>query len=200
MTKFSYGKFSFSDRWIRLLGLNFSYFFSFSCGWDTNSRSEVVTVWKRIQFCIFSFSCSTLRTNFSYGKFSFSDRWIRLLGLNFSYFFSFSCGWDTNSPSEVVTVWKRIQFCIFSFPCSTLMTKFSYGKFSFSDRWIRLLGLNFSYFSVSRAVETQILQLKLWQFERELNSASSPFLVLLWWRSFHTENFNFLTGVFVCWD
>ena len=158
-----------------------------------------MTVWKRIQFCIFSFSCSTLRTNFSYGKFSFSDRWIRLLGLNFSYFFSFSCGWDTNSRSEVLTVWKRIQFCIFSFSCSTLMTKFSYGKFSFSDRWIRLLGLNFSYFSVSRAVETNSRS-EVVTVKRKLNSASSPFLVLLSGQIFHTENFHFLIGEFVCWD
>ena len=40
--------------------------------------------------------------------------------MKFSLFFSFLCGWDTNSPSELVTVWKRIQFCISSFSSSTL--------------------------------------------------------------------------------
>ena len=45
--------------------IQFSLFFSFLCSWDPNSRSQFVTVWKRIQFCISSFSSSTLSTNFS---------------------------------------------------------------------------------------------------------------------------------------
>ena len=35
--------------------MKFSIFFSFFCSWDTNSRSQFVTVWKRIQICISSF-------------------------------------------------------------------------------------------------------------------------------------------------
>ena len=55
-----------SSAWIQ-----FSLFFSFFYGWDPNSRSEFVTVWKRIQFCISSFSSSTMRTSFSTETFSF---------------------------------------------------------------------------------------------------------------------------------
>ena len=49
--------------------IKFCLFFSFFRRSDPNSASEFVTVWKRIQFCVSSFFCSTLRTNFSYGKF-----------------------------------------------------------------------------------------------------------------------------------
>ena len=45
--------------------IQFSLFFSFFCGSDRNSRSEFATVWNIIQFCISSFSSSTLSTNFS---------------------------------------------------------------------------------------------------------------------------------------
>ena len=52
--------------------MKFSLFFNlwqflvrFSINSISNSRSEFVTVWKRIQFCTPSFSCSTLRRNFS---------------------------------------------------------------------------------------------------------------------------------------
>ena len=44
--------------------------------------------------------------------------------MKFSLFFSFLSGWDTNSPWEWVTVWKRIQFCISSFSSSTLSRNF----------------------------------------------------------------------------
>ena len=42
----------------------------------------------------------------------------------FPLFFSLLCGWETNSPSELVTVWKRIQFCISSFSSSTVSRNF----------------------------------------------------------------------------
>ena len=44
--------------------MKFSLFFTFLCRWDTNSRSEFQTVWKKIQFCISSFSSPTRSTNF----------------------------------------------------------------------------------------------------------------------------------------
>ena len=95
--------------------------------------------------------------------------------MKFSLFFSFLCGWDPNSRSQFVTVWKRIQFCMCSFSSSTLSTNFSLEKFSFSERWIRLHEWNFPYFSVSSAGETQIFDLNFWQLEREFNSAISSF-------------------------
>ena len=118
--------------------------------------------------------------------------------MKFSLFFSFFCLSNPNSPSEFVRDWKRIEFCISSFPSSTLRTNFSSGKFSFYQRAIHLQKLNFLHFSVSCAIETQILYLNLWQFEKELNSASSPSLPLLWGRSFDKKNFNFMRGQFVC--
>ena len=105
--------------------------------------------------------------------------------MKFSIFFSFFCRWDPNSRSQFVTVWKRIQLCICSFPSSTLSTNFSLEKFAFSERWIRLQEWNFPHFSVTCAVETQILDLNLWQFEREFNSACVPFLLLLSARILH---------------
>ena len=108
------------------------------------------------------------------------------------------CGWDRNSPSKFVTLWKRIKFCISSFSSSPLMTSFALEKFSFCESWIPLHELNFPYFSVSYAIQTQILHLDLWHFERQLNSASSPFLLLLWQWTFQTKNFNFMKGEFVC--
>ena len=45
--------------------MNFFLFFSFFCHSDLNSPSELVTVWKRIQFNICSISSSTLKMNFS---------------------------------------------------------------------------------------------------------------------------------------
>ena len=107
------------------------------------------------------------------------------------------CSWDPNSPSQFVTVRKRNQFCISSFSSSTLSTNFSQEKFSFSQSWIRLHEWNFPYFSLSCAVETQILDLNYWQFEREFNSASPPLLLLLTARIFHTRNFNFVKDEFV---
>ena len=114
----------------------------------------------------------------------------------FSLFFSVLCGWDTNSRSELLTVWKRIQLCISSFASSTNGTNFSYDKFWFCEKWIRLHEGNFPYFSVSCAVETQILDLNLWQFEREFNSASPHFLLLLSARIFHKKSFYFLKAEF----
>ena len=77
--------------------------------------------------------------------------------MKFSLFFSFLCSSDQNSRFQFVPVWKRIPFCISSFPFSTLTTKFLQEKFSFPQSWIRQHQLNFPYFSVSCAVETQIL-------------------------------------------
>ena len=118
--------------------------------------------------------------------------------MKFSSFFSYLCGWDTNSRSQFVTVWKRIQFCMCSFSSSTLSTNSSLEKFSFSERWIRVHEWNFPYFSVSSAGESQILDLNLWYFQREFNSAVPPFLLLLSARIFHKKNFNFLKDEFVC--
>ena len=49
-----------SSAWIK-----FSFFFSFFCRSNPNSGSQFLTVSKKIQFCISSFFCSTLRMNFS---------------------------------------------------------------------------------------------------------------------------------------
>ena len=118
--------------------------------------------------------------------------------MKFSSFFSYLCGWDTNSRSQFVTVWKRIQFCMCSFSSSSLSTNSSLEKFSFSERWIRVHEWNFPYFSVSSAGESQILDLNLWYFQREFNSAVPPFLLLLSARIFHKKNFNFVKDEFVC--
>ena len=48
-----------SSAWMKI-----SLFFSFFCHSDLNSRSEFLTVRKRIQFCICSFFSSTLKMNF----------------------------------------------------------------------------------------------------------------------------------------
>ena len=92
----------------------------------------------------------------------------------------------------------RIQFYISSFPSSTFTTNFIQEKFSFSQSWIRLHEWNFPYFSVTCAVETQILDLNFWQFEREFNSASPRFPHLLWRRIFYKRKFHFLQAQFVC--
>ena len=57
--------------------------------------------------------------------------------------------------------------------------------------------MNFPYFSVSSAVETQIFDLNWWQFQRELNSASAPCLLLFSGRTFDKKNFHFLKAEFV---
>ena len=55
----------------------------------------------------------------------------------------------------------------------------------------------FSYFSVSSAVQNQILDLNSWQFKREINSPYHTFLLLLSRRIFQKKNFNFVKGEFV---
>ena len=117
--------------------------------------------------------------------------------MKFSLFSSYLCSWDTNSRSQFVTVWKRIQFCISNLSSSTLRKNFSLEKFSLSQSWIRLHQLNFPYFSVSPAVQTEILDLNLWQSQREFNSASSPSLLPFWGRTFYKKNFHFLKAQFV---
>ena len=117
--------------------------------------------------------------------------------MKFSLFLSFLCSWDPNSQSQFLTVWKRIQFYISSFPSSTLTTNFLQEKFSFSQSWTRLHEWNFPYFSVTCAVETPILDLNLLQFEREFNSTSPPFLLLLSRRIFCKKNLHFRKAEFV---
>ena len=56
--------------------MKFSLFFSFFCSWDTNSRSQFLTAWKRIQFCISSFLlllwwCIFFKKNFNFLKAEF---------------------------------------------------------------------------------------------------------------------------------
>ena len=115
-----------------------------------------------------------------------------------SLFFSYLCGSHKNSRSEFVTVGKRIQFCISSFPSSTLRTNFSKEKFLFCETWLRPHEPNFPYFSFSATVQTQIVDRNLWQFERKFNSASPRFLLLLSARIFHKKNFNYVKAEFDC--
>ena len=133
-----------------------------------------------------------IRKVFIFSKLNSSAR------MKFSIFFTFLCGWDPNSQSQFVTVWKRTQFYISSFPSSTFTTNLLQEKFSFSQSSIRLHEWNFPYFSVSSAGDTQILDLNLWEYEREFNSASARFLLLLSARIFHKKNFHFLKDEFVC--
>ena len=70
-------------------------------------------------------------------------------------------------------------------------------KIFICERCIRLHQWNFPYFSVCCAIKTQILHLNLWQFERELNSASATCLLLPWGRIFDKKNFNSVKPKFV---
>ena len=127
-TNFLKEKFSFSQSWIRQHQFNFPYFH--------------FLVRLRHKFSIWI--CDSLKENsilhpllfFFYPQHEFFIGKILILWkLNssaptqFSLFFSILCGWDTNSRSELLTVWKRIQFCISSFASSTKGTNFSYDKF-----------------------------------------------------------------------
>ena len=120
--------------------------------------------------------------------------------MKFCLFFSLFSDSNPNFPSEFVTVWRRIKFCISlrikfcicSLFSSTLRTNFWKEKFSFSQSWIRLYEFNFPYFSVSFAVVTQILHLNLSEFEREFNSAFTPILSLRWGGIFNRKNFHFV--------
>ena len=57
--------------------------------------------------------------------------------------------------------------------------------------------INFSFFSVSSAVQTPTIHLNLWQFQREFNSASPAFLLIPSARIFHKKNFHFVKAKFV---
>ena len=118
--------------------------------------------------------------------------------MNFPYF-SVSSAFQAQILDLNLWQFER-EFNSASLLCLLLLWRrtFLKEKFSFYQRAIHLEKLNFLHFSISCANETQIVHLNLWQFERELNSASSPSLPLLWGRSFDKKNFNFMRGQFVC--
>ena len=102
----------------------FSLFFIFCHRSDPNPRSQFVTISKHnsilhLLLCFFHSEDGLLiRTIPILWKLNSSAR------MKFSLFFSFLRSWEPNSPSQLVTVWNRIQFCIFSFPSSTLRMNF----------------------------------------------------------------------------
>ena len=76
--------------------------------------------------------------------------------------------------------------------------KFYRKNFNFMKGQFVGENLVFLIFHFCCAVEAPIVDLDLWEFEREFNFASSPFFLVLVRRIFDNKDFNFMKGKFVC--